>query len=65
MIIEKKGEQKMTLQNKALELIMDDVIRKYGFEANESITFCTLCEQMTDKEKEKIIAKMYQDLMEN
>ena len=55
----------MTLQNKALELMMDDVIRKYGFEANESITFCTLCEQMTDKKKEKIVAKMYQDLMEN
>lgn len=55
----------MTLQNKALELMMNDVIRKYGFETNETITFCLLCEQITNKEEENVVVKMYQDLMEN
>ena len=55
----------MTLQNKALELMMNDVIKKYGFETDETITFCTLCEQATNKEEEKAIEKMYKDLMEN
>lgn len=51
------------------EEMMNNVIKKYGFEANETITFCTMCElveEKTIKENEEFsLVKMYEVLMEN
>lgn len=48
--------------------MMNDIIKKFGFEANETITFCTLCELVEKdlmKEDEKFsLVKMYEALME-
>jgi hypothetical protein len=50
------------------EEMMNDVIKKYGFEANETITFCTMCELVEKglmEEKGKFsLVKMYEILME-
>lgn len=49
--------------------MMDNVIRKFGFEANETITFCILCEQVENglvKEDDKFsVEKLYDVLMES
>ena len=51
------------------EEMMNDVINKYGFEANETITFCTMCklvEKGLMEEKGKFsLVKMYEILMES
>ncbi len=51
------------MRNWMLELMMDTVISKYGFEARETIRFCTLCElyekeRITTKELTEIYAKL-------
>ena len=51
------------MRNWMLELMMDTVINKYGFEARETIKFCTLCElyekgRVTTKELTEIYAKL-------
>ena len=40
--------------------MMDNVIRKYGFESEEAILFCGACE---DKRKDKIIKELYEITM--
>lgn len=49
--------------------MMNDVINKFGFEANETITFCTMCELVEEElmeENEKFsLVKMYEILMES
>lgn len=56
-------------RNKMFEEMMNNVIKKYGFEANETITFCTMCELVEKglmEEKGKFsLVKMYEILMEN
>ena len=51
------------------EEMINDVIKKYGFEANETITFCTMCELVEKglmEEKGKFsLVKMYEILMES
>ena len=40
--------------------MMDNVIRKYGFESEEAILFCSACE---DKKNDKIIETLYKITM--
>lgn len=42
------------------EEMMDNVIRKYGFESEEAILFCGACE---DKKKDRIIGMLYEITM--
>lgn len=64
MMIEKEKERKTMIKE-----MMNDIIKKYGFEANETITFCTLCECVEEEvieENEKFsLVKMYEILMNN
>ena len=50
-----------------LKEMMDDIISKFGFEANETITFCSLCELVEQgkvKESENFsLVKMYDILI--
>lgn len=49
-----------------INTMMNRVIRKYGFEAKETIDFCTLCETLPldfkkiSKEFERLMDKYYQ-----
>ena len=66
VIIEKEKERKKMFEEK-----MDKVIKKYGFEAKETIAFCKKCEEV-EKEfnethdwfKARILTSLYQELME-
>ncbi len=52
-----------------LKEMMNDIINKFGFEANETITFCIMCELVEKglmKENEKFsLVKMYEILMKS
>lgn len=52
-----KGVRKMTR-----EKMLDNIIRKYGFEHNATITFATLMEDA--KFSEKMIKDLYRGLMD-
>lgn len=42
-----------TTIKKTTELMMDNVIRKYGFEAKETIFFCELVERFLDPKQRR------------
>lgn len=64
MIIEREKERKTMIKE-----MMNDIIKKYGFEANETITFCTLCEcvekEIIEENEKFSLVKMYEILMNN
>lgn len=46
-----------------LDRMIDEVIRKFGFEAKETISFCRLCERAMNKDTKanrfKVVEKYY------
>ena len=43
--------------------MMDDVVRKYGFEAEVTIKFCEMCENSTSEDDRKMCEYKHDELM--
>lgn len=57
-----KGEKTMT---KIREILMDTMIREYGFEDSNTITFSNLCEMLPDtRENDLILLKKLKEFRE-
>jgi hypothetical protein len=48
-----------------LNTLMDDVIKKFGFESEETVMFCNCCELLENEDDAKLIVmSIYKYLME-
>ena len=47
-----------------LENLMDEVIKRFGFESDEAIMFCNCCESLEHDDDINIIITIYDYLME-
>ena len=50
-----------TIKEVSIDNLIDEVCKRYGFEAGQTINFCRLCEESNNYE---LIRKKYQKLME-
>ena len=57
--IRKRKEKKKMLEN-----LMDEVIKRFGFESDEAIMFCNCCESLEHDDDINIIITIYDYLME-
>lgn len=55
-----KGKLKMKNENKIINKMMDNIIKRFGFESQTTIAFCLLCEETKD---EKEIEKVYSNIL--